>query len=424
MIAAVLTAARRADQTLQSRSWLTGVIMLVLGAVIAYFFGLGSHAESVSTFRLTDRTDAIQLPNIVLPTQTTNYLLGGIVFLLGLWQLVRGFRRANLVLGANILILVLAFFIWAARDTSLSLTGLLQSTLLRATPILLGAMCGLMCERAGVVNIAIEGMMLCAAMTSVIVANAANSIWVGLGAAFLTSLTLAAVHAVFAITFRVDQIISGTVINIFSVGITNYVNLKYLQTHMELNNERTFDVIKIPFLSDIPVLGPVFFNTNLVVYTALALMFVLHFVLFYTPWGLRTRAVGEHPLAADTLGINVFKMRYINVLLGGLIAGLGGAFFTLGSVGRFDKLMTGGRGFIGLAAMIFGNWTPFGAFASSLIFGFADSLQVKLQIVSTQVGIPSEFYLMAPYIATIIVLVGVVGRAIPPKADGVPYEKQ
>jgi ABC-type uncharacterized transport system permease subunit len=148
----------------------------------------------------------------------------------------------------------------------------------------------------------------------------------------------------------------------------------------------------------------------------------MHIVLFYTPWGLRTRAVGEHPKAADTLGINVFFVRYVNVIIGGMIAGLGGAYFTLGSVGRFDEVMTAGKGFIGLAAMIFGNWNPIGAFTSSLIFGFADSLQVKMQILS--VPIPSSIIAMAPYLVTMIVLTGIVGRAIPPAADGVAYEKQ
>jgi ABC-type uncharacterized transport system permease subunit len=188
-----------------------------------------------------------------------------------------------------------------------------------------------------------------------------------------------------------------------------------------LNNAYTFNALPIPVLSQIPILGRVLFDQNILVYVALMLMFVVHFVLFYTRWGLRTRAVGEHPRAADTLGINVYRIRYINVIIGGLLAALGGCFLTLGDVGRFDKLMTNGRGFIALAAMIFGNWTPFGAFASSLIFGFADSLQLNLQIISSV--IPSDFLLMAPYLATIIALVGLVGRSVPPAADGKPYEK-
>ncbi|HCB01214.1 MAG TPA: ABC transporter permease, partial [Anaerolineae bacterium] len=197
---------------------------------------------------------------------------------------------------------------------------------------------------------------------------------------------------------------------------------KYLQGATDtLNNSGTFPIISIPYLSKIPVLGPTLFENNIIVYLMLILVVLMHILLFYTPWGLRTRAVGEHPKAADTLGINVYLTRYVNVILGGMIAGLGGAYFTIGSVGRFDELMTAGKGFIGLAATIFGKWSPIGAFASSLIFGFADSLQVKLQIL--RVPIPSEFLLMAPYIVTMIILTGVVGRAIPPAADGQPYEK-
>jgi general nucleoside transport system permease protein len=220
----------------------------------------------------------------------------------------------------------------------------------------------------------------------------------------------------------VDQTVSSVAINIFGVGITSFISSRYMQSGGDaLNNSGTFPIITIPVLSKIPILGPMLFENNIVIYLTVLLVIVLHIMLFYTPWGLRTRAVGEHPKAADTLGINVHLVRYVNVIIGGLIAGLGGAYFTLGSVGRFDEGMTAGKGFIGMAAMIFGNWNPFGAFSSSLIFGFADSLQVKLQIL--RVPIPSEFLLMAPYIVTMIILTGVVGRAIPPAADGQPYEK-
>jgi simple sugar transport system permease protein len=221
----------------------------------------------------------------------------------------------------------------------------------------------------------------------------------------------------------VDQIVSGVAINIFGAGASSFIASRFLERNIELlNNSGTFQIIPIPFLSRIPVLGPVLFQNNIIVYLMILVVAVVHVLLFYTPWGLRTRAVGEHPKAADTLGINVYLMRYVNVILGGMIAGIGGAYFTIGAVGRFDQEMTAGKGFIGLAAMIFGKWNPIGAFASSLIFGFADSLQVKMQIL--RVNIPSEFLQMAPYIVTMIVLTGIVGRAIPPAADGQPYEKQ
>lgn len=233
---------------------------------------------------------------------------------------------------------------------------------------------------------------------------------------------IAGFHAFLVIRFKVDQIISGVAINIFGAGATSFISSRFLAQNIDkFNNSGTFPTFPIPLLSKIPILGPVLFENTPVVYLAIILVAVIHVVLFYTPWGLRTRAVGEHPKAADTLGVNVFFVRYINVILGGMIAGVGGAYFTIGSVGRFDEQMTAGKGFIGLAAMIFGKWTPIGAYTSSLIFGFADSLQVKLQIL--QVGIPPEFLLMAPYIVTMIVLTGVVGRAIAPAADGVAYEK-
>jgi simple sugar transport system permease protein len=245
---------------------------------------------------------------------------------------------------------------------------------------------------------------------------------VGLVVAILTGALIAGIHAYLVIRFKVDQIVSGVAINIFGAGMTSFISSRFLERNTDaLNNSGIFPVLPIPGLSKIPLLGPIFFENNLIVYLTILLVVVLHILLFYTPWGLRTRAVGEHPKAADTLGVNVYLTRYVNVILGGMIAGIGGAYFTIGSVGRFDEIMTAGKGFIGLAAMIFGKWTPIGAYMSSLIFGFADSLQVKLQIL--RVPIPSEFLLMAPYIVTIIVLTGVVGRANPPAADGQPYEK-
>jgi len=278
-------------------------------------------------------------------------------------------------------------------------------------------------ERAAVVNIAIEGIMLIAAETAVMAGTLSHNLYVGLIVALLTGALIAAIHAVLVIKYKVDQIVSGVAINIFGAGITSFISSRFLERNVDLlNNSGTFPVIPIPFLSKIPILGPIFFENNLIVYLTILLVIVLHVLLFYTPWGLRTRAVGEHPKAADTLGINVFMMRYVNVIIGGMIAGLGGAYFTLGSVGRFDEIMTAGKGFIGLAAMIFGKWNPFGAFTSSLIFGFADSLQVKMQIL--KVPIPSQILGMAPYLVTMIVLAGLVGRAIPPAADGTPYEKQ
>jgi simple sugar transport system permease protein len=299
---------------------------------------------------------------------------------------------------------------------------MISSSLVRATPIALAALCGVISERSAVINIGIEGIMLICAQTAVMIASLSSNLYVGLIAAILVGGLIAALHAFLVIRFKVDQIVSGVAINIFGAGLTSFVSSRFLEKNTDLlNNSGVFPVISIPILSKIPVLGPMLFENNIVIYLMILLVIVMHVVLFYTPWGLRTRAVGEHPKAADTLGVNVYLVRYVNVILGGMIAGLGGAYFTIGSVGRFDEIMTAGKGFIGLAAMIFGKWNPIGAFSSSLIFGFADSLQVKLQIL--RVPIPSEFLLMAPYIVTMIILTGVVGRAIPPAADGQPYEK-
>jgi len=260
-------------------------------------------------------------------------------------------------------------------------------------------------------------------MTSVIIATLTHNLYLGLLTGMLTGMVVAALHAVLVIQFKVDQIISGVAVNIIGTGASSFISNRYMQINSNLlNNSGIFPNIPIPLLVKIPILGPVVFENNIMVYIMLLLVAVTFVILFYTRWGLRTRAVGEHPKAADTLGINVYMMRYVNVILGGMVAGMGGAYFTIGSVGRFDKLMTAGKGFIGLAAMIFGNWNPVGALGSSLIFGFADSLQIKMQILN--IPIPTEFLQMAPYIVTIIVLAGLVGRVHPPAADGSPYEKQ
>ncbi len=230
-------------------------------------------------------------------------------------------------------------------------------------------------------------------------------------------------HGVLSIRYKTNQIISGTAINIFSIGMTSYISAKFMQVHQaELNNPGVFQPIEIPVLSSIPFFGPILFKQNIFFYGMFIFLALLTFGLFYTRWGLRLRSVGEHPRAADTLGINVFRTRYMAVLLGAMMAGFAGAYFTIGSVGGFDEVMTAGRGFISLAAMIFGNWIPFGAFGAGLLFGFANSLASRLAILG--VRIPSEFLLMTPYIVTMIVLAGVVGRSRMPAADGTPYEKE
>ena len=312
----------------------------------------------------------------------------------------------------------------------------LAQTLRVATPIALAAFCGVVCERSGVVDIGIEGKMLMAAMVAYAVnlfsyqsfldymdpaTAGVTSRWLALVVAIVFSVILALLHGIVSIRFKADQIISGTVINILALGVTGYLYRQFLAENLPAG-PGTFPIAKIPVLSDIPVIGPILFQQQPLTYVMLILAFVIQYVLFFTPWGLRTRAVGEHPRAADTLGIDVNRNRYINVLLGGVIAGLAGAWFTLEAVDVFNPGMTNGLGFIGLAAMIFGKWSPFGALAGALIFGLGNSVTATISIFRPD--IPSQIPQMLPYILTIIVLTGVVGRATPPAADGQPYEKQ
>lgn len=403
-----------------------GVFFLLVAVAIGVLFIRNSAPGMESTFKLnpTTKEKVLELPDLVLPTYTTLIVLAGVISAVGLYQLVKGFKRVVLVLGVVALLFVFAFLVWGVRDKAINLLGILTFTVAAATPIAFGAMSGVMCERSGVVNIAIEGMMLTGAMVAVVFASVSGSLWLGLAGAIIAGGLLAVFLAVLAIHFRVDQIIAGTAINIFALGITSFISQRFLQPNPALNSGGVFAKIAIPGLSQFPIIGPVFFNQSIIIYILFFTIIAIHFMLFYTRWGLRTRAVGEHPRAADTLGVNVFKIRYINVIIGGMIAGVGGAYFTIGSVGRFDEAITAGKGFIGLAAMIFGRWTPLGAYGASLIFGFADSLQARLQVLGkTQVPIPSEWLLILPYLVTMIVLAGVVGKTVAPAADGKPYTK-
>lgn len=406
-----------------TRQRVMGIIFLGLAAAIWLIFSRSTDAGLITTFKLVPGGVESNLPDWQMPTLMTLNLLAIACAFLGGVQLFRGFgRRTNLVLSIVSALFIFGFLVWAAADKSMNLTGLLNTALSMAVPITLGAFSGILCERAGVVNIAIEGMMLAAAMVGALVGSISGSLWVGLFSAVLTGALLGLVHAILSIKYLTDQIISGTVINIFAGGMTAFVSSKFMQINQSLNDPGIFKPIEIPLLSEIPIFGPILFDNNIFVYAMFIFMVVLHIGLFYTRWGLRMRSVGEHPKAADTLGINVFRTRYMAVILGGMMAGFAGAYFTLGSVGRFDEFMTAGRGFIALAAMIFGNWTPFGSFGAGLLFGFSDSLASKVAILGVQ--IPSQLLGMAPYLVTMIVLAGVVGRGQMPAADGQPYVKE
>jgi simple sugar transport system permease protein len=397
----------------------TGWLLLLLAVVVALVFG--REAEGDATFRLMLPGDAVPIGDLVVPAAPYAYVVAALLAFLGIRQFRPGAGRwTALALGIGLFLAVTAFMTWAAAGKSFSLTGMLQATVIRAVPIALGGLAGVLCERVAVVNIAIEGMLLGGAFAGAVVGSVAGGV-IGLIAAVLVGALLGLLLAVLVVTYRVDQIIAGVAINLLLLGLTSYVTSQVLVTHRFLNNAPVFQPLDIPLLSAIPVIGPVLFQQNIFVYGTLILVAVSTYYLFYTRTGLRARAVGEHPEAADTLGIPVYRMRYINVMLGGMVAGFGGAYFTIGQVGRFDENMSGGRGFIGLAAMIFGRWHPVGALAAAVVFGFADSIQQKLAILQTP--IPSEFLAMSPYIATIVLVAGLIGRARPPAADGKPYIK-
>lgn len=400
------------------RSRIIGVVLILLAVLVAVLFAAGTEGDA--SLGLSRPREAVEVPALVLPAAGTSWVVSGVLAFLGGLQLTLG-KKANLALGIGLGLVILSFLVWAAASKSFSLVGMLDTTVVRAVPIALGALAGILCERVAIINIAIEGMLLAGAFTGAVVGSVAGGV-VGLLAAVAVGALLALALAVMAIRYRVDQIIVGVVINIFVLGLTSYLSSQVLTQRPELNGAPIFKPISIPVLGDIPVIGPVLFNQTFFVYGLFVLVAAITYGLFRTRWGLRARAVGEHPKAADTLGVNVFRVRYLNTILGGMVAGFGGAWFTLGSVGRFDENMTAGRGFIGLAAMIFGRWHPVGALAAALIFGFADSLQQKLAILNTP--IPGEFLAMAPYVVTIIVVAGLVGRSRPPAADGQPYVKE
>lgn len=414
----MISTARPAGHSRQST--VTGVVLIGLAILIALL--LAPDATGNATFRLSRPTDRWAISPLIVPSGPFIYVVATILAFLGVRQFLRGGARwALLSLGIGLAFAVAAFLVWAAAGKAFSLTGMLQATMVRAVPIALGALAGVLSERVAVVNIAIEGMLLAGAFTGALVGSLAGGIG-GLAAAIAVGGVFGFILAALVVTYRMDQIIAGVTINLFVLGLTSYVSSQVFAEYRHLNNAPVFRSIKIPILGDIPVIGPMLFNQNVFVYGALVMVAVSTYYLFYTRHGLRARAVGEHPRAADTLGINVYRTRYINVTLAGMVAGFGGAWFTLGSVGRFDEGMTGGRGFIGLAAMIFGRWHPAGALAAALVFGFADSMQQKLALLQTP--IPSEFLAMAPYIVTIVVVAGLVGRARPPAADGKPYVKE
>jgi len=401
----------------------------VFGLVDILVFGL--HAKGNVTFSFTPQFAKVTVPNLVLPAAATCYVCGAITLalaaarlleVLGIISLGRVLRRV--IIGVVLFLFIVALIAWASGGQSIpfNVVNLLSGTLNVSIPIMLGALTGVICSTSGVVNIAIEGQLLLGAFCAAIATSVTGSLWLGLFCGALAGSLVAVLLAVFAIAYTVDQIVLGVVLNALVLGLTGYLYNSIMVPYGDtLNNPNTFSPFKIPGLGDIPIIGPVFFDSTVFLYITYVLIAAVQVGLFRTRWGLRTRAVGEHPVAADTVGIRVLAYRYRNVILAGLIAGIGGAYFTIGSVGSFGPNMSSGEGYIALAAMIFGRYTPFGAIGAALLFGFTTQLQSILS--SINVPIESNLLLLTPYVVTIIVVAGLVGKVRGPRAEGVPYIK-
>jgi ABC-type uncharacterized transport system permease subunit len=417
------TVAQLAEATAPARFWdrqrRLGVALVSLGLVGAALFGTLAPSQT-ARFTLSEAAEGAAME---INGQVGAILFGLVAVAAGAALLAGVARRwSTPLLGLGVVGFVLSFLCWQVAGKFMPLVDTAGGTLELALPLILGALAGVLCERSGVVNVAIEGQFLMGAFGAALVGTMAASVWAGMLTAALGGVLIAAMLAVLAIRYLVDQVVVGIVLNLFALGVTGFLYERLMQPEAQLYNEPPrMPSLTIPLLADIPVIGPVLFDTNLLVYLALALVVLVHFALARTRWGLRTRAVGEHPTAADTVGIRVRGLRYTNVLIGGVVAGLGGAFFTLVATASFNKNMTSGAGFIALAALIFGRWTPFGALGAALFFGFAQKLATYLSAIGSPM--PSQFLNMLPYLATIIAVAGLVGRVRAPAADGRPYIK-
>ena len=412
-----------------SRRLAAPVTFAIFGLVDILVFGRNAHGSV--TFSFTPQFAKVSVPNLTLPAAGTCYVLGGIslalavarlLSALGMLALGRVARRVTI--GVAVFAFVISLIAWASAGQAIpfNVVNLLSGTLNVSIPIMLGALTGVICSTSGVINIAIEGQLLLGAFCAAIATSVTGSLWLGLVCGALAGSLVAVLLGVFAIRFLVNQVVLGVVLNTLVLGLTGYLYNAIMVPYGDtLNNPNTFSPWKVPGLADIPIIGPVFFDSTVFLYLTYLILAVVQVGLFRTRWGLRTRAIGEHPLAADTVGIRVLAMQYRNVILAGLIAGIGGAYFTIGSVGSFGINMTSGEGYIALAAMIFGRYTPFGAIGAALLFGFTTQLQSIL--ASINVPIDSNLLLLTPYVVTIVVLAGLVGKVRGPRAEGVPFVK-
>lgn len=410
-----------------NKSWRSSIGLGIIGLLSLLIFGLTTTAGSETTFVVATNSDFVTLPSLTLPAKFAAVFLSIIALLLAGWTAFRAnqYRKVGIwlpiVFGMTVMGALLAWAGAGRDNTTIQLTGLLTSALFLAVPLVFGALAGTLCERSGIINIAIEGQLLAGAFLAALVGSAVGNAYVGLIAAPIAGALVGLLLAIFSTKYWVNQIVVGVVLNLLIVGLTNFFFSTVMTDNPDLNRPYGLDKIDIPVLSGIPVLGPVLFNQNLLVYIMYAVVIGFQIMLFRSRWGLRVRSVGEHPKAADTVGIKVNRTRVRNTVLGGAIAGLGGAFFTVASGLAFGKEMTAGKGYIALAAMILGRWNPKGALAAALLFGFADALRVQLGIIGSD--IPSQFLAMTPYLATIFAVAGLVGHARPPAAEGTPYKK-
>ena len=401
----------------------TGVlVMTALLIVFAFiFYILSSRVEPITySFYLGDEWKLISEWKVNSKSAVLIFLILALIgVLISLIQFTNNKKitSGSLIFGFGS---IMAFLSWAAAGKFIPLTGMLQAAVLLAVPLIFGSMAGLLCEKSGVINIAIEGQLLFAAFISAVVASLSQNLLWGLISAPIAGAAVSWILAYFSIRFQVDQVILGFVINVLVLGLTNFFYTVLLVPYESTwNAAGSFSAIPIPVLSKIPIIGPILFNQTIIVYLMYVIVTVIQIALFKSKWGLRTRAVGELPIAADSVGIDVNKLRFRNVMIAGAVAGIGGAVFTIGAVGVFSQSMTAGAGFIALACLIFGKWSPKGALIAALFFGFTNSLQSNLSIAG--VPIPSEFMLMIPYLATIVAVSGLIGRVRAPAADGIPY---
>ncbi len=314
-------------------------------------------------------------------------------------------------------LLIVASILFCYNRLPAETVAVLASALRQSTPLVLGALCGLLAERSGIINIGIEGQMLSAAFLSFMVNVWTGNLALAVAAGMVAGAAMGQLMALMSVTLKMDQIIGGTVINILALGVTGYLYQPGMTTQGKLQ------AVALGPLKAVPLVGPVLFNNPPLTYLAPFLVLGVHFLMFHTRWGLRTRAIGEHPRAADTMGVRVYRMQYMNLALGGVIVGLAGAFLTLEAVGSFERGMTNGRGFVALAIMIFGRWRPMGAWGGALLFGLASAFQTQLQFMG-QLQIPHQFIGMLPYLLTVVVLALFVGRSRPPAGLGRPYRKE